>query len=100
LFRLTVIGGFALAMSATAIALKVLEERGQLQQPYTAPRLSVSRASLAENKMHAFIRRFLMHYGIYRRYPLGRFPALRNAWRAAQPCANYPAGLFGAWWLR
>ena len=33
--------------------------------------------------MHAFIRRFLMHYGIYRRYPLGRFSALRNAWRAA-----------------
>jgi hypothetical protein len=33
----------------------------------------------------AFIKRFLMHYGIYRRYPLGRFPALRNAWRAAQP---------------
>jgi hypothetical protein len=51
----------------------------------TAPGLSVSRAPLAENKMHAFIRRFLMHYGIYRRYPLGRFPALRNAWRAAQP---------------
>jgi hypothetical protein len=35
--------------------------------------------------MHAFIRRFLMHYGIYRRYPLRRFPALRNAWWAAQP---------------
>jgi hypothetical protein len=35
--------------------------------------------------MHAFIKRFLMHYEIYRRYPLGRFPALRNAWRAAQP---------------
>jgi hypothetical protein len=35
--------------------------------------------------MRAFIKRFLMHYGIYRRYPLGRFPALRNAWRAAQP---------------
>jgi hypothetical protein len=50
-----------------------------------SPHLSVSRAALAENKMHAFIRRFLMHYGIYRRYPLGRFPALRNAWRAAQP---------------
>jgi hypothetical protein len=30
--------------------------------------------------MRAFLRRFLMHYGIYRRYPLGRFPALRNAW--------------------
>jgi hypothetical protein len=35
--------------------------------------------------MRVFIKRFLMHYGIYRRYPLGRFPALRNAWRAAQP---------------
>jgi hypothetical protein len=42
-------------------------------------------AAVAENKMRAFIRRFLLHYGIYRRYPLGRFPALRNAWRAAQP---------------
>ncbi len=36
-------------------------------------------------EMHAFIRRFLMHYGIYRRYPLGRLPALRNAWRTARP---------------
>ena len=35
--------------------------------------------------MRAFIKRFLMHYGIYRRYPLGWFPALLNAWRAAQP---------------
>ena len=51
----------------------------------TQPPLKRFRASLAENKMHAFIKRFLMHYGIYRRYPLGRFPALRNAWRAAQP---------------
>ena len=41
--------------------------------------------AVVENKMLAFIRRFLLHYGIYRRYPLGRFPALRNAWRAAQP---------------
>ena len=41
--------------------------------------------AVAENKMRAFIKRFLMHYGIYRRYPLGRFPALRNAWRVAQP---------------
>jgi hypothetical protein len=32
-----------------------------------------------------FLRRLLMHYGIYRRYPLGRLPALRNAWRTAQP---------------
>jgi hypothetical protein len=39
----------------------------------------------AEHKMRAFVKRFLMHYGIYRRYPLGRFPALRNAWRVAQP---------------
>jgi hypothetical protein len=50
-------------------------------------------AFLAENKMHAFIRRFLMHYGIYRRYPLGRFPALRNAWRAAQPNAYHRQSL-------
>ena len=41
--------------------------------------------AVTENKMRAFVKRFLMHYGIYRRYPLGRFPALRNAWRAAQP---------------
>jgi hypothetical protein len=34
--------------------------------------------------MLAFIKRFLMHYGIYRRYPLGRLSALRNAWRVAQ----------------
>jgi hypothetical protein len=36
-------------------------------------------------EMHAFLKRFLMHYGIYRRYPLGRLPALRNAWRTARP---------------
>jgi hypothetical protein len=35
-------------------------------------------------RMHAFLRRFLMHYGIYRRYPLGLLPALRNAWRTAR----------------
>jgi hypothetical protein len=34
--------------------------------------------------MRDFVRRFLMHYGIYRRYPLGRVPALRNAWRIAR----------------
>jgi hypothetical protein len=34
--------------------------------------------------MRAFLRRFLMHYGIYRRYPLGLLPALRNAWRTAR----------------
>src|ERR1700693_3284199 len=33
-WRGAVIGGLALALSATAIALKILEERGQLQQPY------------------------------------------------------------------
>jgi hypothetical protein len=35
-------------------------------------------------KMRAFLRRFLMHYGIYRRYPLGLLPALRKAWRTAR----------------
>jgi hypothetical protein len=34
--------------------------------------------------MRAFIKRFLMHDGIYRRYPFERFSALRNAWRVAQ----------------
>jgi hypothetical protein len=34
--------------------------------------------------MRTFLRRFLMHYGIYRRYPLGLLPALRNAWRTAR----------------
>jgi glutathione-regulated potassium-efflux system protein KefB len=33
-WRGAVIGGLALALSATAIALRILEERGQLQQPY------------------------------------------------------------------
>jgi hypothetical protein len=61
------------------------EAQGAIVREGTQPHLGVSRASLAENKMHAFLKRFLMHYGIYRRYPLGRFPALRNAWRAAQP---------------
>ena len=51
----------------------------------TQPLLKRFRASLTENKMLAFIRRFLLHYGIYRRYPLGQFPALRNAWRVARP---------------
>ncbi len=34
--------------------------------------------------MIAFLRRLLMHYGIYRRYPLARLSALRNAWRIAR----------------
>ncbi len=34
--------------------------------------------------MIAFIRRLLIHYDIYRRYPLARFSALRNAWRIAR----------------
>ena len=38
----------------------------------------------AGKAMIAFLRRLLMHYGIYRRYPLARFSALRNAWRIAR----------------
>lgn len=34
--------------------------------------------------MRAFLRRFFMHYGIYRRYPLGRVPAIKNAWRISR----------------
>jgi hypothetical protein len=33
--------------------------------------------------MWVFVRRFMMYYGIYRRYPLRRLPAVRNAWRNA-----------------
>jgi hypothetical protein len=34
--------------------------------------------------MRAFIRRFLLHYGINRRTPLRRLTAARNAWRTAR----------------
>ena len=34
--------------------------------------------------MNTFIRRLLMHYGIYRRYPLAPIPALKNAWRISR----------------
>lgn len=34
--------------------------------------------------MISFIRRLMIHYNIYRRYPLPRVPALRNAWRIAR----------------
>src|ERR1700677_1055881 len=40
-WRGAVIGGLALAMSATAIALKILEERGHLQQPYGQRALAI-----------------------------------------------------------
>jgi hypothetical protein len=46
--------------------------------------------AFGETKMQAFIRRFLMYYGIYRRYPLGRLPALRNAWRITRDVSAAP----------
>jgi hypothetical protein len=70
------------ALSRPAVALIVKRDRFGTEH---TSRVSVSRVSFAEDKMHAFLKRFLMHYGIYRRYPLGRLPALRNAWRTAQP---------------
>jgi hypothetical protein len=30
-----------------------------------------------------FLERLLLHYGIYRRYPLKPWPAFKNAWRIA-----------------
>jgi hypothetical protein len=30
-----------------------------------------------------FLQRLLLHYGIYRRYPLKPWPAFKNAWRIA-----------------
>jgi hypothetical protein len=48
-------------------------------------RLGVSRVhARGGQKVRAFLKRFLMHYGICRRYPLGLLPALRNAWRTAR----------------
>jgi len=32
----------------------------------------------------AFLQRLFMHYGIYRRYPLGPLPALKSAWRISR----------------
>jgi hypothetical protein len=65
----------------------VLRELLEREFPDTSGqfRCRCDRSIHAGNQMRAFIKRFLMHYGIYRRYPLGRFSALRNAWRAAQP---------------
>ena len=55
------------------------------------PRSSVtSISSFGETEMQAFIRRFLMYYGIYRRYPLGRLPSLRNAWRITRDGSAAP----------
>jgi hypothetical protein len=62
-------------------------------QPFRGPdgtqsplgRFPVSLVEKKKKKMSDFLRRFLMHYGIYRRYPLRRLPALRNAWRTARP---------------
>jgi hypothetical protein len=34
--------------------------------------------------MFEFLRRLMLHYGIYRRYPLAPLPAFRNAWRIAR----------------
>jgi hypothetical protein len=34
--------------------------------------------------MVAFVRRFALHYDIYRRYPLARLPSIKNAWRIAR----------------
>jgi hypothetical protein len=34
--------------------------------------------------MRAFIRRFLLHYGINRRYAVRRLIAAREAWRTAR----------------
>lgn len=32
----------------------------------------------------SFLQRLFMHYGIYRRYPLARLPAMKSAWRISR----------------
>ncbi len=34
--------------------------------------------------MIGFVRRLLLHYAIYRRYPLDPLPALTSAWKMAR----------------
>jgi hypothetical protein len=34
--------------------------------------------------MMTFFQRLVMHYGIYRRYPLAPLPAIRSAWRISR----------------
>jgi hypothetical protein len=53
------------------------------------PTLFRSPAS-GETEMPASVRRFLIYYGIYRRYPLGRLPAPRNAWRITRDASTAP----------
>ena len=36
--------------------------------------------TLGDTDVH-FLDRLLLHYGIYRRYPLRPWPAFKNAWR-------------------
>ena len=55
--------------------------RGERMEP--EPQSSVYRSAW-RTAMRSFVRRFMMHYGIYRRYPLARLPAIRNAWRTAR----------------
>jgi hypothetical protein len=50
------------------------------------PTLRIARLTRpAEGRaMRAFIRRFLLHYGLNRRHPLRRLTAARHAWRTAR----------------
>ena len=72
---------FSLWRETTQLILQLVQMRRNSDHSGGNTALSLSR----RNEMRAFIKRFLMHYGIYRRYPLGRLPALRNAWRTARP---------------
>ena len=58
------------------IATVLLNDR-----PSTSPH---PQANATQARTMEFYRRLLLHYGIYRRYPLGPLPALKNAWRIAR----------------
>jgi hypothetical protein len=68
---------FSLWREATRLILQLVEMRRNSDHSggNTAPSLA------RRNEMRAFIKRFLMHYGIYRRYPWDGFPpcAMRGA---------------------
>jgi hypothetical protein len=54
------------------------------EQGRAAARCCADRTTTTGTAMITFFRRLLMHYGIYRRYPLPPLPALKNAWRIAR----------------
>lgn len=70
-------------MHRTAGVGLIARIRDEKAEPSGEKNVIISSAE-KDTAMRAFVRRFIMHYGIYRRYPLARIPAFRNAWRISR----------------